>query len=55
MDKLYTLKEAAELLNVSTKTVTRYIKQGNLKASKLGSQWRIKPSEVERFVDKSEG
>ena len=49
MDKLFTLKETAEILRVSERTVMRYLKSGKLKASKLG-QWRIKEIDLEKFL-----
>lgn len=53
MDKLLTVKEVAEILRVSEKTIFRYIKAGDLKAyriKKLGS-WRIKEKEIETLLD----
>ncbi|MDE2218713.1 MAG: helix-turn-helix domain-containing protein, partial [Patescibacteria group bacterium] len=41
IEKLFTIEEIAEILRVHTRTVTRYIESGRLKASKLGV-WRIK-------------
>lgn len=49
---LLTLQEAADILKVSTRSVNRYIEAGRLKASKLGT-WRIKESELEKFLEKS--
>ncbi len=52
MDKLLTLKEAAQILRVSERTIMRYLKSGKLKGSKLG-QWRIKESDLENFLRES--
>ena len=52
MEKLFTLKETAKILRVSERTIMRYLKSGELKASKLG-QWRIKESDLEKFLNKS--
>jgi len=52
MDKLLTLTETAQILRVSERTIMRYLKSGKLKASKLG-QWRIKESDLERFLKES--
>ena len=49
MEKLFTLKETAQILRVSERTIMRYLKSGKLKASKLG-QWRIKESDLEKFL-----
>jgi len=42
-------KDVAAGLDVSYVSVMNYIKRGQLKAFKIGGQWRIKPSEYERF------
>lgn len=47
---LLTIKEAAEVFHVSTKTVRRWIAAGDLRAHQLGRQWRIGSDEVERFL-----
>jgi len=49
MDKLFTLKETAEILRVSERTIMRYLKSGKLKASNLG-QWRIKENAIDEFL-----
>jgi len=51
-DKLLTIKEVAEFLRVSERSVTRYIKAGRLKASKVG-WWRIKQSDLDDFLKKT--
>lgn len=50
MDKLLTLKETAKILRVSERTIMRYLKSGELKASKLG-HWRIKEKNIEEFLN----
>jgi len=52
MDKLLTLKETAKILRVSTRTILRYLKAGNLKGSKAG-QWRIKQSDLDVFLERT--
>ncbi len=49
MDKLLTIREVAEILRVSERSVNRYIESGKLKASKIG-QWRIKQSDLDEFL-----
>lgn len=51
-DKLLTIEEVAEILRVSTRSVTRYIESGKLKASKIGV-WRIKQSDLDEFLEKT--
>ena len=50
-DKLLTIKEVAEFLRVSERSVLRYIEAGRLKASKVG-WWRIKQSDLNKFLEK---
>ena len=50
-DKLLTTEQVAELLQVHPFTVLKYIKTGKLKAIKLGRVWRIRESNVERFLE----
>jgi len=51
-DKLLTIKEVADYLRVSERSVTRYIEAGRLKASKVG-WWRIKEKDLNKFIDNS--
>lgn len=54
LDKLYTTKEAAEYLGVSTRTIFRYMQEGNtpqLKAFKVGQTWRIRETELKEFIE----
>ena len=50
MEKLYTIKDTAELLSVSRNTIWRWIKQNKLKPTKLANgKTRISKQELERF------
>lgn len=40
-DRLYTLQEAAELLQVSPRTVLNLAKRGVVRAGRLGNLWRF--------------
>jgi len=51
-NKLLTIEEVAEILRVSTRSVTRYIESGRLKASKIGV-WRIKQSDLDAFLNQT--
>lgn len=51
-DKLLTIREVAEFLRVSERSVTRYIEAGRLKASKVG-WWRIKQSDLDDFLKRT--
>ena len=47
---LYSVEKVAGLLDVHQKTVLRYIKEGRLKANKVGGRWRIHGNDLTRFV-----
>ena len=50
--KLVSIVEAADVLAVSTRTVRRYIAEGQLDAVRLGRKTlRIKVDSIERFID----
>ncbi len=51
-DKLLTIKEVADYLRVSERSVLRYIEAGRLHASKVG-WWRVKQSDLENFLNKT--
>ncbi len=48
--KLLTLKEVAETLRVSERSVFRYIHSGKLKATKIG-YWRIAQKDLGKFLE----
>lgn len=50
-DEILTAEQVAKILKVHRFTVLKFIKQGKLKASKLGRVYRIRKSEVDRFLD----
>lgn len=55
VEKRYTLIETAEILNVHRNTVYRWIVDENkLKADKIGRQWRVRESELKKFIEKGE-
>jgi len=51
-DKLLTIREVAEFLRVSERSVLRYIEAGRLEASKVG-WWRVKQSDLDDFLKKT--
>ena len=46
-DEFYTIEELSKLLKVEHKTIRRAIKRGEIKAMKLGRQWRIRRSDIQ--------
>ncbi|SFB38070.1 helix-turn-helix domain-containing protein [Clostridium frigidicarnis] len=50
-NKIYTVKETAEILSIRRETLLKLIYAKDLEASKLGRLWRIKGSNIDRFLD----
>ena len=49
--RLLTLPEAAKLLHVSTRTLQRMIRRNELPAFKVGGQWRVRESQLSRWIE----
>ena len=49
-EKLYTIEEAARVLRVSVSTIRRMIDEGQLDATKVRGQWRIKKASVDKHL-----
>lgn len=49
--KWLSTKEAAEMLGVTSRTVYRFIDEGDLPAYKFGRVIRVKATDLESFVD----
>jgi excisionase family DNA binding protein len=47
---LLSIREAAEILNMSEKSVSRRIQDGSLRASRIGGMWRIDPADLQDFI-----
>ena len=52
--RLLTLSEAASLLQVSTRTLQRMIRKGELPAFKVGGQWRLREAQLKQWVENRE-
>ncbi len=46
----FTLEAAAKYLNLSERTLLRWIKSGKIKPSKVGREYRIKPSDLKKIA-----
>ncbi len=49
----YTLSDLIDILGVGRRTLLKYIKQGKLRAFKLGNQWRVTEAELNKFKEKN--
>lgn len=54
LDKLYTVEEAASILNVHVNTVRIWLRKGTLKGVKVGKYWRIKENQLNEFTKEQE-
>lgn len=51
MDEFLTTKEIADILKVNILTVRRWIGAGKLPATSLGKEYRIKRSDLNKFLE----
>ena len=49
-DDIMTVAQAAEYLKVCDKTIRRLISKKQLEASQVGKTWRIKKSDIDRYL-----
>ena len=52
--KVYTLEELVDLLKVTKRTLYTYIKEGKLKAVKMGKYWRVTQKQLDAFLNDGE-
>lgn len=50
--KVYTTDEIVDLLHVTRRSIYSYIKDGKLKAVKVGKAWRVTQENLEDFLSK---
>jgi PTS system nitrogen regulatory IIA component len=50
-DEILTIEEVAKYLRVSERTVYEWAQKGEIPAGKIGTVWRFKKSEMERWVN----
>jgi excisionase family DNA binding protein len=50
-ERLLTLKEAAEVLRLSTRTVREYVKRGEIRGKIIGKQWRFRRADLDAFFE----
>ena len=51
MEQIYTTEQVADVLQIHPLTVLKYIKMGKLCGIKLGRVYRIRESELKKFLD----
>jgi excisionase family DNA binding protein len=50
-DRFLTLREAAEVLRLSTRTVREYVKRGEIRGKIIGKQWRFRRADLDAFFE----
>jgi excisionase family DNA binding protein len=50
-DKILNVEELASFFGVSNQTVWRWCKSGKLPAFKIGSQWKIRQSDINKIIN----
>jgi excisionase family DNA binding protein len=48
--ELLTVDQLAQILELHPRTIRRYIRENQLKASKVGGEWRIRREDAEMFI-----
>ena len=49
-DKILNVEELAKFFDVSTQTIWRWCKKGKLPAFKIGQQWKIRQSDINKII-----
>lgn len=52
-DKLLTVYEAAEYLDIHPMTLYRWVRKGKMPAAKLGKNWRFRKEKLDAWIDKN--
>jgi excisionase family DNA binding protein len=50
-EQLLRPQQVAERLQVSEYTAVKWMRQGRIKARKLGKFWRVRPEDLEAFIE----
>jgi len=48
-EKLVTLREAAEVLRLSTRTIREYLQRGEIEGRIIGGRWRFRRADLDAF------
>jgi excisionase family DNA binding protein len=50
-EKIYTTEQVAKILQIHPLTVLKYIKDGRLKAIRLGRVYRVREAALQKFLE----
>jgi excisionase family DNA binding protein len=53
-DEIITVRELAEYLKIAEKTAYRFVSEGKVPGFKVGSAWRFRKAEVDRWIKEQE-
>jgi len=48
--RVYALDEVADILKITRRTLYTYVKNGKLRAVKIGKYWRVAEQELQDFI-----
>jgi len=49
--KLYSVEDLVTLLNLSDRTVRAYLREGKIRARKIGLRWRVTEANLKKFLE----
>ncbi len=52
--EFYTVDQISKMLNIHQKTIQRYIREGKLRATKIGKSWRVSGHDLSSFTENNE-
>ena len=52
-EQFYTVEQIAQMLSIHPKTIQRYIREGKLRAAKIGKSWRVSGHDLSRFTEEN--
>ncbi len=50
-DDILTIKEVAEYLKLTERTLYRLVQEGQVPGFKVGNSWRFKRADIERWIE----
>ncbi len=50
-DDILTIKEVADYLKLTERTLYRLVQEGKIPGFKVGSSWRFKRADIERWIE----
>ena len=50
-DDILTIKEVAEYLKLTERTLYRLVQEGKLPGFKVGNSWRFKQADIDRWIE----